>query len=193
MLTASRLGRAVTVGPMKRFVAAMPAGYGYSHWRAAGLRLPARCRQRRAGAQGRRPTRRRRRLACPASQHADPGRAGARPVLRSIWSTGAYVRAYCTLMVPRINAACPGKLQKNVYGPPSLILLTAKITEVVLPPPISSVFATTRASSALRYPPATPAETPSPATPCTSASLLITTLWPITSTASWPVCLRVIL
>ena len=56
---------------------------------------------------------------------------------------------HCTLIVPLINAACPGKLQKNSYGPPSLILLTAKLTDVVWPPPIKSVFATTRASPAL--------------------------------------------
>ena len=60
-----------------------------------------------------------------------------------------FLRNYCTLMDPFISAECPGKLQKNSYGPLPWILLTGKLTEVVSPPPITVVWAITRASSAL--------------------------------------------
>lgn len=53
-----------------------------------------------------------------------------------------------TLIVPRITDQWPGKLQKNSYGPSPLIALAGKVTEVVPPPPTSSVWAITRGSSA---------------------------------------------
>src|SRR5690606_344129 len=46
--------------------------------------------------------------------------------------------AYPTLIGPRITAQWPGKLQKNSYGPAPWILLTAKVTDVVCPPPTRS-------------------------------------------------------
>lgn len=56
--------------------------------------------------------------------------------------------AYSTAMLPFMIIEWPGKLQKNWYGPPSAILLTGKLTEVVSPPPIIAECAMTRASSA---------------------------------------------
>src|SRR6185312_3353586 len=56
--------------------------------------------------------------------------------------------AYCTLIVPCISAEWPGKLQKNTYGPPFLILLIGKLTDAVSPPPINLVCAMIRESSA---------------------------------------------
>ena len=56
---------------------------------------------------------------------------------------------YSTAMVPFINAAWPGKLQKNSYRPPASNLLTGKLNEVVSPPPIILLCAMTRSSPGL--------------------------------------------
>src|SRR5690348_17959425 len=78
---------------------------------------------------------------CSEEPHRRAPAAPARPIIRT--------RRHSTLIDPCIMAAWPGKLQKNTYGPPLLILLTGKLTDAVSPPPISLVCAMMRGSAAL--------------------------------------------
>ncbi len=78
-------------------------------------------------------------------RHAAPHTAAASARGRP----GRARRTYLTVSVPFIRVEWPGKLQKNEYGPPLAILATGKLTEVLSPPPISLLWATTRASPAL--------------------------------------------
>src|SRR5690606_28172923 len=85
----------------------------------------------------------------------------------------------------------PGKLQKNSYGPSPLIALAGKVTEVVPPPPTRSVWAITRGSSAGAWCPSRPAALPTEAPAAGSEAYVITELWAIAATGSWPVWRRV--